>query len=482
MGKPQPLLQIVLFGGTGDLSKKKLIPALFYLYQKKLLPPFELVAIARQPLTNAQYQQLLSDAHHIDDLQTWQGFLNHVSYLQGDSEQDELYQQLAQQFNTNKKGDLQHRLFYLATLPKLYEKIAGQLRFHHLTTNPNGWSRLLIEKPFGMDVASSRLLNRELLAAFPEADIFRVDHFLAKETVQNILAFRFANGVFENLWHQKFIEHIQVTSAEPFGVEGRERFYNGVGVVRDVIQNHVLSLLAIALMEEPASFDPRIIQQERLRLLSRIEVPEQELLADRVKFGRYQTDNLSPLSPEVPTAVALRLQVINDRWQSVPIFIRAGKKMPTRITELSVVFKEPVNSMFTTSAAQQLPNVLTFRIQPNEGIILRVNNKRPGLDYDLEPISMSFCYSSSFVDTQLPEAYSKVIFDAIRGDTTLFLDAEGVDASWAAVEPLLRWQAELSQVPEPYQAATWGPDSFSQLLTASGRTWLEPDLAACSLR
>ncbi|MBP7876272.1 glucose-6-phosphate dehydrogenase (NADP(+)), partial [Candidatus Woesebacteria bacterium] len=362
----------------------------------------------------------------------------------------------------------------------LYATIAKQLRFHHLTENSQGWCRLLVEKPFGVDLETSRALNKELLSVFPEKDIFRIDHFLAKETVQNILAFRFANGVFENLWNSQYVDHIQVTSAEPMGVEGRERFYNDVGVVRDVVQNHVLSLLAIALMEEPATFDPKSIQKERLRLLSQIEVLSETAVGERVKFGQYsQSDQESLLERSVPTAVALRLSVLSRRWHGVPIYIRAGKKLPCRVTELSVVFKEPLNRMFDKTNTKQPPNILTFRIQPNEGIILCINVKKPGFEYGIERVPMSFCYSSSFTDSQLPEAYSKVIYDAIKGDVTLFLDEQGVDASWEAVQSML---VSREEVPAEYETASWGPESFSTLIQKDGREWIEPDLSSCSLR
>lgn len=475
------VLTIYLFGGTGDLSRKKLIPALFYLFSKKLLPPFRVIAIARQQLTRMEYWQRLTENLDPSSEVQWQEFLTHVEYLAGDSSSDDLYRQLVAEHSTKKiKGD---RIFYLATLPHLYAKIAQQLRFHHLTDNDSGWSRLLVEKPFGVDLATSRSLNRELLSAFPEKAIFRIDHFLAKETVQNMLAFRFANGVFENLWNSQYVDHIQITSSETAGVEGREQFYNEVGVVRDVVQNHVLSLLAIAMMEEPASFEPKTIQRERLRLLSQIEVLRDVAIGDRVVFGQYQqTAKNSLLEPTVPTAIAMRLSVLNMRWNGVPIYIRAGKKLPCRVTELSVVFKEPLNRMFGTGKQKQSPNILTFRIQPNEGIILSVNVKKPGFEYGIERVPMSFCYSSSFTDSQLPEAYSKVIYDAIKGDATLFLDEQGVDASWAVVEPMLQWHAESTLLPEPYEPGCWGPQACNDLIEKDGRAWIEPDLAVCSIR
>lgn len=475
------MLTIYLFGGTGDLSRKKLIPALYYLFTKKLIPAFRIIAIARQRLTSEEYWQRLTSDSFPTDNSDWNAFLQNVSYIAGDSTADELYQELQEELSATKvQGD---RMFYLATLPHLYAPIAKQLRFHHLTENANGWSRLLVEKPFGVDLTTSRTLNSELLAVFPENDIFRIDHFLAKETVQNMLAFRFANGVFENLWNSQYVDHIQITSAEPIGVEGREQFYNDVGVVRDVVQNHVLSLLAIALMEEPASFEPKAIQRERLRLLSQIEVLRDVAISDRVEFGQYRQDTkTSGLHPQVPTAVALRLSVLNMRWNGVPIYIRAGKKLPCRVTELSVVFKEPLNRMFGTNQKGQSPNILTFRIQPNEGIILCVNVKKPGFEYGIERVPMSFCYSSSFTDAQLPEAYSKVIYDAIKGDSTLFLDEQGVDASWAAIQPILEWHAELQKPLPTYLPGTWGPDSFNTLIEKDSRSWIEPDLTVCSLR
>ncbi len=481
MSEKKHVLTLYLFGGTGDLSRKKLIPAIFYLYLKKLLPPFRVVAIARKQLTIQEYWQILTVSSNPQSVTEWQSFLENVTYVAGDSASDELYADLKKEIVSEGFGG--DRIFYLATLPQLYATIASQLRRHNLTVNKDGWSRLLVEKPFGVDLASSRKLNAELLSTFPEKAIFRIDHFLAKETVQNMLAFRFANGVFENLWNSQYVDHIQITSAEPIGVEGREKFYNHVGVVRDVVQNHVLSLLAIALMEEPASFEPKAIQRERLRLLSQIEVLRDVAIEDRVVFGQYTHEASSAtLDPLVPTAVAMRLSVLNVRWNGVPIYIRAGKKLPSRVTELSVVFKEPLNRMFGLTQQKQSPNVLTFRIQPNEGIIMSVNVKKPGFEYGIEPVPMSFCYSSSFTDAQLPEAYSKVIYDAIRGDATLFLDEQGVDASWAAVQPIVEYQLSNTRPLERYTQTSWGPASFAELIAKDGRAWIEPDLTICSLR
>lgn len=470
-------VSLVLFGLTGDLSRKKILPAWWYLFQRGLLPDkWRVIGVGRRTLSELEMQDLICSSVEKNspkqELSQLSDFLSNFHYISGDLRADGTYRRVLQLLSDTP----QHAVaVYISTLPSLYPEIVAQLKHHQIFRGDTPWKRLLIEKPFGMDVASSLALNELLQSLLPEKDIYRIDHYLAKETVQNILAFRFANGVFEHLWNHRHIDHIQLTYAESNGVEGREEFYNEVGIVRDVLQNHVLQLLSVILMEEPTVLEAGPIQHQRLAVLSEFSVLSPKEVESKCTFGQYQN---SRLKASVPTAVAVELAVQNERWSGVPIYVRAGKKLKTSVIEASIFFKEPLNRMFGAVGQPQFGNVLTIRIQPNEGIALWLNLKRPGLVFAIDRVPMSFCYRSGFASLSLVEAYSKVLFDALRGDSSLFLDAKGTDACWRIVEPFL--SADIDRSPTQYPIHSWGPNEFNELLPAN-RTWLEPDLSVCNL-
>lgn len=470
-------ITLLLFGITGNLSLKKIIPSWWYLYTHHLLPEsWKIIGVGRRTLAQNDVAKMIEGSLTVDSSfegdKLFQSFLSNITYISGDVRSDATYDQIVTSLQQEPTSAL---LVYVSTFPNVYEDVITQLaRFKVLRDTHRPWSRLLIEKPFGLDTDSSKRLNTLLAQELPENEIYRIDHYLAKETVQNILAFRFANGVFEHMWNSNHIERIELTYAESGGIEGREEFFNTVGIVRDVVQNHVMQLLSIVLMDEPDSLSPQAIQKERLRVLSDFHVLSSKEVHEQVHFGQYVD---SGLLSSVATAVAATFSVENERWRGMPIHVRAGKKFKTNVIEAQIIFKEPQNKMFASKGLQK-GNILTLRIQPNEGIALSLNLKRPGLHFEMETVPMSFCYRSGFATLSLVEAYSKVLFDAIEGDSSLFLDADGTDACWRVVEPLLECQSPHPM--EIYDHYSWGPTGFSEILPANSE-WLEPDLSTCSI-
>lgn len=478
MDKSSPLT-LILFGFTGNLSRKKIIRSWLFLFSRGLLPAeWTLIGVGRRSLSTQELAQMVLESAGTDwdavSVEQRAKFLSRITYVSGDLQKDAVYIQL----NNKLKALPDHSLaVYVSTFPNLYADVITSLQRHKLFTSKVGtWQRILIEKPLGMDTASSSELNAALHELLPEENIYRIDHYLAKETVQNIVAFRFANGVFENMWNSQHIDHIQMTFAESAGVEGREEFYNQTGIIRDIFQNHVLQLLSVLLMEEPNTLEAQQIQQKRLDVLSDFSILSNTAVSEGCRFGQYDGAKLEPL---VATAAAVRFTVDNPRWRGMPIYVRAGKRMKTNVIEANIVFKEPLNKMFATQAQPQPGNVLTIRIQPNEGIALRLNLKKPGITFSLGPVAMSFCYRSGFGTLSLVEAYSKVLFDAINGDTSLFLDAKGTDACWRIVEPLLD-QHVISNILTTYPPNSWGSDSFAEIMSPP-RAWIEPDLSVCAI-
>ncbi len=472
-------ITLILFGFTGNLSRTKIIRSWLFLFVRGLLPAeWTLIGVGRRRLSDQELARMVQESagNDWDSVSPEQKteFLQRIKYVSGDLHKDDVYIQLKAKLEAWPDHSL---AVYVSTFPNLYADVISSLHRHKLFITKTGtWQRILIEKPLGMDTASSSKLNAALHELLPEKDIYRIDHYLAKETVQNIVAFRFANGVFENMWNSQHIDHIQVMFAESGGVEGREEFYNQTGIIRDILQNHVLQLLSVLLMEEPNSLDAQQIQQKRLDVLSDFAILSNTDVLNNCRFGQYEG---AKLERKVATAAAVRFTVDNPRWRGMPIYVRAGKKMKTNVIEANVVFKEPLNKMFATQAQPQPGNVLTIRIQPNEGIALRLNLKKPGITFSLGPVAMSFCYRSGFGTLSLVEAYSKVLFDAINGDTSLFLDAKGTDACWRIVEPLLDDRL-VSQLLTTYPANSWGSESFAQILS-SPRAWIEPDLSVCAI-
>jgi len=482
MQKVTEPLTIVLVGATGDLAKKKILKAVYMLYEKHLLPAdFLLLGNARTTYSRQAFTEYAQSIVNPTNPEIWSGFTTHIDYISGDVTDEQVFADIRQYLDDKKR--LGNLLWYIASFPSLYDDIIRHVGNCSLNRRPGGWVKFMLEKPFGTDYASARQLNSHLLKIFEEEQIYRIDHFLAKETVQNLLAFRFANSMFEHLWDRSSIDHIQVNAVEDFGITGRERFYDSTGTVRDVVQNHVLQMIAMTLMEQPKSLSVFDIRAARRDLLAQIAPLKYEEVSRIAHFGQYvgytQEKDISSES-KTETAVAFKLEVTNDRWRGVPIYVRAGKQLKRSVTEITVVFKPNKKSLFNDSTSIRRPTALTLRIGPNEGVIIHLAVKKPGLDFKIDEVPMQFCYKNEY-QMDLVEAYVKLINDAIAGDITLFQHADGIETSWHYVEPLLHYVQSPAFVPELYDPGSWGPESFERLLIADGRSWLEPSEAVCQI-
>jgi len=506
---PDPC-QVVIFGATGDLAHRKILPALYNLRRAGLLPPESgVVAFARRPYSDADYRREMraSVEHHSRnplEPALWEDFASGIHYQQGEFGDLASYRALAERLEQvdAAAGTRSNVLFYLATPPSAYPEIVANLGAAQLQSRETGWSRIVIEKPFGHDLSSARALNDEVMSVFDESQVYRIDHYLGKDTVRNLLVFRFANGIFEPIWNRRYVDHVQITVAEDLGVEGRGEFYEQAGASRDILQNHMLQLLSLVCMEPPIAFEADALRDEKVRVLRAIDPDWNEArIRQDVVRGQYTTgwlaDHKVPgyrQEPEVAadstveTFVALRLEIQNWRWADVPFYLRVGKRLPRRATEVAVQFKQPPLMLFRESMTQPEANLLAMRIQPDEGILLRFAAKVPGLGPDVRSVNMDFTYGSSFL-TDAPEAYETLILDAMLGDASLFTRADEVEAAWSLVAPLdqtwARWDddaathssaerrrdREAQGMTQQYPAGSWGPDAADQLIERDGRRW-----------
>ncbi len=478
-GPPSPCA-FVIFGVTGDLSARKLLPALYRLHAGgQLHPKSTVVGYARSELDDAQLKESLGEAlrEEVDgfDEDVWSELAARVRYLRGGYDDPDGFAELRELLDGM---GLANRVFYTATPPTVYEGIATQLAEAGLAQAPEGgYARLVIEKPFGSDLESARQLNATLTARFDEAQLYRIDHYLAKETAQNIAVLRFANTVFEPLWSNRYIDHVQISVLEPLGMEGRGSFYESAGVVRDVFQNHLLQLLALVGMEPPARFDAEHVRSEKVKLLSAVSCPDPasvvlgQYVAGNGHPGYRQEEGVDPSSRQA-TFAAMRLEVSNWRWAGVPFYLRSGKRLEGKASEIVLSFRVPPHVPFDLGAALR-PDRLTLRIAPDEGIELRFNGKRPGQRIDLERISLEFDYHDTF-DAPNPDAYETLLLDVMQGDATLFMRADEVEAQWAIVEPILRYEAEHRPTPAFYEAGGKGPEEAFEMLEEAGRRWVRP--------
>lgn len=484
----------VIFGASGDLTHRKLIPALFNLFLKGLLPVgFAIVGFARRPWTDddfrAEMRRAIEDhsKYLMADVSAWESFAKTLSYIVSPFEDltgyHALKQKLAELGKT--KGTRGNSIFYLATPPPEYSVVVSNLGAAGLNSQENGWTRLIVEKPIGSDLASSRDLNTQLRQVFEEAQIYRIDHFLGKETVQNILVFRFANKIFEPLWNQRYIDNIQITIAETVGLEGRGGYFDKAGMVRDVVQNHGLQILTLVGMEPPVSVDADAIRDEKVKVLKAIRPLKPEEVFTASVRGQYESGSLSGKSvngylqePNVApdssteTYAAIRFAVDSWRWAGVPFYLRVGKRMPKKVTEIALEFREVPGILFGARRKDALqPNLLIIRIQPDEGISLRVTSKVPGPSVRLQSVRMDFQYGSSF-GTPSPEAYERLLLDASCGEAALFARGDEVDTAWQIITPLLdEWANKGREGLYSYQAGTWGPLEALDLLKSEGRQW-----------
>ena len=498
---PDPC-QVVIFGATGDLAHRKILPALYNLRRAGLLPPESgVVAFARRPYSDDDYRREMRasvEQHSRNTIEKalWDDFAAGIHYQQGEFGDPASYRSLAERLEQvdAAAGTRGNVLFYLATQPSAYPEIVANLGAANLQTRENGWSRIVIEKPFGHDLASARALNDEVMSVFEESQVYRIDHYLGKDTVRNLLVFRFGNGIFEPLWNRRYVDHVQITVGEDLGVEGRGEFYEQAGASRDILQNHMLQLLSLVCMEPPIAFEADALRDEKVRVLRAIDPDWTDAraranvirgqytagwVADQKVPGYLQEPEVSPTST-VETFVALRLEIQNWRWADVPFYLRIGKRLPRRATEIAVQFKQPPLMLFKDSASTPEPNLLAMRIQPDEGILLRFAAKVPGLGLDVRSVNMDFTYGSSFL-RDAPEAYETLILDAMLGDASLFTRADEVEAAWGIVSPLhsmwQRWDHDKSGTErteggiQPYEAGTWGPAAADRLIERDGRRW-----------
>lgn len=480
---------MVIFGATGDLARYKLVPALFHLYRKKLLPEdFFIYGFARRDLSDQAFHELYKNLHKHPE---WNDFVRHFFYQQGTFEDEKGYRDLIPKLNEidKKMGTCVTRLFYLATPPEYYETILEKLRDTELSEGcgspfaeasgdkheSNKWTKVIIEKPFGKDLEGARKLDQTLGEIFEEKQIFRVDHYLGKETVQNIIAFRFANGIFEPVWNAAFLDHIQITISEKNGITGRGQFFDGVGNLRDVAQNHLLQLVTAVAMEQPKSFtkvDVRDVRAEAMKAIRDIPV---ELIGQHVVRGQYASyrseDDVSGDST-TETYVAMKLFVDTPRFQDIPFYIRAGKKMAEDFVEISLVFKQTCHILFKEYGCPEIGNVLTFRIQPDEGIHLRTIAKKPGPKLALEPVDMQFTYKTSFGEKGA-DAYEKILLDIMAGDQMLFNRSDELESSWKWISGIMEAWTKQDIPLHTYADNTRGPQAAEQLIEADGRKWLK---------
>ena len=444
----------VIFGVMGDLSKQRLIPALFDLYAKDLLSKeFRLVGFSRGVYTVEEFRkficEILAAKEHKYSAELVRRFAEHAHYCQGTFEEKESYSRVAETLAFLDEKEIKqcsNKLFYLAVSPSYYAAIFDHLASSGLTIpcgGTNGWTRVLVEKPFGKDLETAQELEKRLSTLFQEEQIFRIDHYLAKETVQNILAFRFSNIPFEPLWSNVYIERVEINLHEKFGIEGRGAFYDGVGALRDVGQNHLLQMLALIAMEDPKELDATLIRHERARVLASLKLAQSatEDLFRRGQYARYRNEEHVASDSTTETYFRIAAEVNNERWRKVPWILEAGKKMSETKAEIRVYFKKTETCLCPAGSEHHHQNVLTFRVQPNEGISITFWAKKPGFSTELEPQVLSFTYKDSLLDKQMPDAYERVLYDCIRGDQTLFASTEEVEAAWRFVmEVVKKWK------------------------------------------
>jgi glucose-6-phosphate 1-dehydrogenase len=489
---------MVIFGATGDLTSRKLFPALYNLALDGQLPEnFACVAFARRDKSDEDFRQEMLDAVNQFsrvkpiDMTLWQSFSSKIFYHRSDFHEDEGYEGLRSRLEEldRKFGTKGNRLYYLSTQPSFFSLVTSKLKEHQLLYKysqnlEDKWSRIIVEKPFGHDLASAEELQRDMTEELDENQIYRIDHYLGKETVQNLLLFRFSNPFFEANWNNRYVDYIQITVSEDMGVGTRGKFWEEAGMMRDIVQNHMMQLLSLVAMEPPTSLKANAIRNEKVKVVESIRPFPLEDIDHYAVRGQYgegivngehvkayrQEDNVHPES-DVETFVALELFIDNWRWSGVPFYLRAGKRMPRRSTEIVVVFKEVPGFLFETQGQKVEPNVLLIRIQPDEGISLRMNCKTPA-STTLQPVKMDFQYGS-FFGKQPPEAYERLLCDCMIGDNTLFARADEVMASWRLLTPVLeKWSQEPPMIFPNYASGTWGPKEADALLSRNGRKWI----------
>ena len=484
---------LIMFGVTGDLSRKKLMPAVYDLANRGLLPAaFSLVGFARRDWEKEDFEQVVYEAVRAHartpwSQEVWDQLVKGIRFVSGRHDDPEAFMRLKQTIDEldTERGTAGNHAFYLSIPPRDFPLVVNQLEAAGISQGkPGAFRRVVIEKPFGSDLETAIELNSVVERVFPEDSVFRIDHYLGKETVQNILALRFANEMFEPIWNKDYIDHVQITMAEDIGIGGRAGYYDGIGAARDVIQNHLLQLMALTAMEKPSSFEASDLRSAKEKVLAAVKL--QDDLALHTSQGQYsggwqggesvlgflEEDGINPES-RTETYAAMRLDVATERWNGVPFYLRAGKRLGRRVTEIAVVFKRAANDLFSQSQTAQLgENALVIRVQPNEGVTLRFGSKVPGPSMQVRDVTMDFGYGHAFTEDS-PEAYERLILDVLLGEPPLFPRQKEVELSWKILDPIVKHWDQNSK-PEQYSPGSWGPKGAEEMLERDGRTWRRP--------
>jgi glucose-6-phosphate 1-dehydrogenase len=482
--RPDPCI-LVIFGASGDLTQRKLIPSLFNLREQGLLPGnFAVLGISRSPLSDEAFREKVQPEGTSGE--EWADFAEGLFYMSGNHGEGSCYESLAEKLAVirEKRRLPANYLHYLAVSPDAFPTIVNELGAKNLHRS-EGWVRVILEKPFGTSLETARRLNHEIHGTFEENQVFRIDHYLGKESVQNILTFRFANGIFEPLWNRRYIDHIQITASESLGVGSRAGYYDHSGALRDMIQNHLMQLLCLTAMESPISFSDEAVRNEKAKVLSALRIYSPEEVDANVVRGQYTTGFVD--GQEVPgyrsapgvdpasrteTYAACRFFIDNWRWQGVPFYLRSGKCLPKKLTEIAIVFKPAPIDLFNRKVNTMTPNILTMRADPDEGITLRLASKIPGMTTRTRWVNMDFDYGSAF-GTPSPTAYQRLLHDCMIGDATLYSRADAIEYAWEVTQPILdRWAVSDSEVAF-YEAGSWGPEEADRLIEDDGRHWIK---------